>query len=366
MDETATIDDLSDEVLERVLDCLDSVASLARAAAVSRRWFALCRRERIWCALCLRQQWWMTHRPARVPFDEIDPTECVRPPGHDRTESWRDICRDELPAARFDCVHEPEPISAICRQCGRQLPVAGQCQNGAARLGFDTMVKVVLLGNSGVGKTMFFNQFKTRLRADVWLDYRAMPATVDFCVNTCSMDGVDAKVALWDTPGFPRTPLDAGFFRAAPGYALMFDVTNRDSFEAVERRWFPHVVHHWDFTRQEDQRGDINTLVLVGIRQDLTTDRPRVVAASEAQHLAKKMARRINEPDADATQHQRVRYQEANPATGHGVYRVMATLVKPKLKHRLTVRDGGDLLHDELLQDIAPAIRKGDTRCDVM
>ena len=228
------------------------------------------------------------------------------------------------------------------------------------------MVKILLLGSSGVGKTVFFNQFKTWLSADVWLDYRAMPSTADFCVKTCSMDGVDVKVALWDTPSCPRIPLSAAYHRSIPGYAIMFDVTNRDSFEDVETRWFPQVVQHWDFTRHGGRHGDINTLVLVGIRQDLTTERSRVVATSEAQNLANKMEQRINETDVDATQHQRVRYLEANPATGHGVYRVAATLVKPKLNHHLTLQNGGDLLQDELLQDIPSVTMKGDTRCDVM
>ena len=138
--------DLSDELLERVLDSLDTTASLARAAAVCRRWAAMCRTsERIWCALWLRQPWGVP-QDGTIPFDEIDPSETPRPCGHHRTERWRDVCRHELPDARFDCVHAPEPTTGVCQCCARQLTVAGRALSGNVTLAFDMTAKILLLG----------------------------------------------------------------------------------------------------------------------------------------------------------------------------------------------------------------------------
>lgn len=207
---------------------------------------------------------------------------------------------------------------------------------------------------------MFFNQFKTRFAFDVSNDYRDGAIGVDFCVKMCTMIGVDAKVYLWDTHHLPNgAPAHSAHHRGWPGYAIMFDVSKRDSFEEAETRWFPQVVQHW--TLQPGERGAINALALVGVRQDLTTGRTRVVTTSEARKLAFKMEQRIQELGAGAALGQRVRYLETNPETGDGVDRVVAMLVKPKLKHYLLTQEGGG----EWLQE-AHVSHKGEAHCGVM
>ena len=363
----ATAEDLSDELLERVLDNLDTAASLARAAAVCRRWAAMCRTsERIWCALWLRQPWGVPQDGTTIPFDEIDPAGTPRPRGHNCTESWRDVCRHELPDARFDCVHTPEPTTGVCQSCGRQLTVTRRAPSGNMGLAFDTTVKILLLGSSCVGKTMFFNQFKTRFAYDVSNHNRDGAIGVDFCVKMCTMIGVDAKVSLWIMHHLPQgAPTSSAYHRGWPGYAIMFDVSKRDSFEAVETRWFPEVLQHWTFLGERGdilaKRGDINTLALVGVRQDLTTGRPRVVTTSEARKVVSEMEQRINELDGGVARRHRVRYLETNPETGDGVDRVVATLVKPKLQHYRPTPE----CCDDLLQE-AQLSHKGEARCGVM
>ncbi len=352
MDAAVSFEDISDEVLERVLDYLDSAGSMAKAAAVCRRWAAVCRRERLWYSLYLRQPWVISEEC--VPFDDIDPVHAPRPHGHDHMESWRDVCRDELPSVRFDCVHEPDPMTRACKCCGRQVAVPRP----------DSIFKVLLLGSNSVGKTMFFLQLKTRFAADVSIDYRHAPPT-DFCVKSFAMDGTDARVSLWDLhlPSGTQNLLRA-YHRGAPGYAIMFDVSNRDSFEAVKTVWFPQVVQNW--TQSSVEPGAINTLALVGVRQDLTTDRPRTVTVSEACTLAFSMETRINESSVGTAEHQRVRYIESNPVTGLGVDRVMATLVRPKLQHCRVVTESHNAFSSDVLLEEAYVSHKGETRCTVM
>ena len=83
----------------------------------------------------------------------------------------------------------------------------------------------------------------------------------------------------------------------------------------------------------QDRHGDKQecacAVVLVGIRQDLTTHRARAVTKSEALRLAQRMGEML----ALDTNHERVRYVEANPATGDGVARALATLVKIRLQN---------------------------------
>ncbi|ELP90786.1 hypothetical protein EIN_026450 [Entamoeba invadens IP1] len=80
-------------------------------------------------------------------------------------------------------------------------------------------LKIIFIGESGVGKTAVIQKYVNNV----------------FLSNTQSTLGVEFVPKVWDTAGQERfRSMTAGYYRGCHGIIVMFDVTNRDSFEAVK------------------------------------------------------------------------------------------------------------------------------------
>ncbi|PRT55042.1 putative Ras-related protein Rab7 [Wickerhamiella sorbophila] len=94
-----------------------------------------------------------------------------------------------------------------------------------------SMLKVIILGDSGVGKTSLMQQyvnkkFSTQYKATIGADFLTKELTLD-----------DRRVVMqiWDTAGQERfQSLGVAFYRGADCCVLMFDVNNAKSFEALD------------------------------------------------------------------------------------------------------------------------------------
>ncbi|XP_019942199.1 ras-related protein rab7 [Paralichthys olivaceus] len=92
-------------------------------------------------------------------------------------------------------------------------------------------LKVVLIGNSGVGKSSFMNRYVNHRFTNM---YRATIGT-DFLSKTLNIDGHTVTLQLWDTAGTERfQSLGTPLYRGAHGCMLVFDVTSKASFSALE------------------------------------------------------------------------------------------------------------------------------------
>nr|XP_035937990.1 EF-hand calcium-binding domain-containing protein 4B isoform X2 [Halichoerus grypus] len=136
----------------------------------------------------------------------------------------------------------------------------------------DRLFKIVLVGNSAVGKTSFLRRFCEErfapgLAATVGIDYRVKMVHVD-----------DSSVALqlWDTAGQERYRcITQQFFRKADGVIVMYDVTARQSFLSV-RQWLSSV---------EEAVGDYIPVLLLGNKID--NEKEREVPRGLGEQLAK-------------------------------------------------------------------------------
>lgn len=103
----------------------------------------------------------------------------------------------------------------------------------AAGSSYDFAYKVVLLGNSGVGKTSFCHS----------LDGRPGESTVatlgvEFMSKLYRIDNRTVVLQLWDTAGMETfAPVVRSYFQGARAIILVYAVDNRASFEAVSDRW---------------------------------------------------------------------------------------------------------------------------------
>ncbi|KAM6965144.1 ras-related protein Rab-27B-like [Aplochiton taeniatus] len=149
---------------------------------------------------------------------------------------------------------------------------------------YDYLIKLLALGDSGVGKTTFLfrytdNKFNHKFTTTVGIDFREKRVTY---VGT-GTDGPKTKdkhfkvhLQLWDTAGQERfRSLTTAFFRDAMGFLLMFDLTNQQSFLNV-RNWMSQL--------QANAYCDTPDIVLVGTKADLQDQRD--VHGRQARDLA--------------------------------------------------------------------------------
>ncbi|OMJ11028.1 putative Ras-related protein Rab7 [Smittium culicis] len=93
------------------------------------------------------------------------------------------------------------------------------------------LLKVIILGDSGVGKTSLMNQYVNRKFTG---QYKATIGA-DFLTREVLIDGKLITMQIWDTAGQERfQSLGVAFYRGADCCALCFDVNNARSFENLD------------------------------------------------------------------------------------------------------------------------------------
>ncbi|XP_068015020.1 ras-related protein Rab-42-like [Melanerpes formicivorus] len=135
--------------------------------------------------------------------------------------------------------------------------------------------RVIVLGDAAVGKSSLLRCFAEGPGERTV--GRASPGPtigVEFYSRTVSLlPAGKAKLQLWDTAGQERfRSITRSFYRSAAGVLLVFDLTNRASFEHIPD-WY------WEAAGDRPPH-----FVLVGHKSDLVAK--RAVSAEEAQHLA--------------------------------------------------------------------------------
>uniref|UniRef100_A0AAY4E4T6 EF-hand domain-containing protein n=1 Tax=Denticeps clupeoides TaxID=299321 RepID=A0AAY4E4T6_9TELE len=159
----------------------------------------------------------------------------------------------------------------------------------------DRLFKVVLVGNSSVGKTSLLRRFcdgsfHPGTSATVGIDYR---------VKTLTVDGSQVALQLWDTAGQERyRSITKQFFRKADGVVIVYDVTTEQSFTAV-RHWLASV-----------QVEDL-PIMLLGNKADL--DKQRQVPGQVGEALAKD---------------KQLMFHECSACSGHNVLDCMVRLAR--------------------------------------
>jgi len=132
--------------------------------------------------------------------------------------------------------------------------------------------KVVLVGDSRVGKTAFLKRFT---EANFTTDMHPTIG-VDLRMHDFKVDGKNVKLEIWDTAGQERfRTITTSYFRGAQGILLVYDVTDRRSFESI-RNWVSQIQQHADV--------HVNK-ILVGNKCDMLDE--KVVSTEEGQKLAK-------------------------------------------------------------------------------
>lgn len=138
---------------------------------------------------------------------------------------------------------------------------------------YDLVFKIVIVGDSEVGKTNLLSQFT---RGEFTAQSRTTLG-VEFASKRVETGGRAIKAQIWDTAGQEQfRAITSAFYRDAVGALLVYDVTSRSSFDHVER-WLQELR----------QQADSNIVVmLVGNKCDL--EEQRVIGQDEALAFAER------------------------------------------------------------------------------
>lgn len=133
------------------------------------------------------------------------------------------------------------------------------------------LLKVIILGDSGVGKTSLMNQFVNKKFSN---QYKATIGA-DFLTKEVIVDDRIVTMQIWDTAGQERfQSLGVAFYRGADCCVLVFDVTAPNTFKSLES-WRD------EFLIQASPRDPENfPFVILGNKVDLDN---RAVSAKRAQ-----------------------------------------------------------------------------------
>lgn len=106
-----------------------------------------------------------------------------------------------------------------------------------ARRDYDALFKLVLIGDSGVGKSCLLLRFSD----DAFTESFISTIGVDFRFQTVKIGDKTVKMQIWDTAGQERfRTITSAYYRGADGIIMVYDVTHRESFDHV-REWLKEV-----------------------------------------------------------------------------------------------------------------------------
>uniref|UniRef100_A0A6U0H9X0 Ras-related protein Rab-11A n=1 Tax=Helicotheca tamesis TaxID=374047 RepID=A0A6U0H9X0_9STRA len=105
---------------------------------------------------------------------------------------------------------------------------------------YDYLFKVILLGDSGVGKS----NLKTRFTENTFDLESKSTIGVEFATKTIEIEGKVIKAQIWDTAGQERyRAITAAYYRGAVGALLVYDIAARESFDNL-RRWMHELKEY--------------------------------------------------------------------------------------------------------------------------
>ncbi|KAB2017705.1 hypothetical protein ERO13_D08G166800v2 [Gossypium hirsutum] len=137
----------------------------------------------------------------------------------------------------------------------------------------DYVFKVVLIGDSAVGKSQLLSRFT---RNEFNIDSKATIG-VEFQTKTLLINHKSVKAQIWDTAGQERyRAVTSAYYRGAVGAMLVYDITKRQSFDHVAK-WLEELRGHADKNI---------VIMLVGNKSDLAS--LRAVPIEDAKEFAQR------------------------------------------------------------------------------
>jgi small GTP-binding protein len=121
---------------------------------------------------------------------------------------------------------------------------------------YNFIFKIILIGDCDTGKTSLINRYVKRMFNEKYV----CTIGVDFMMKSALIEENLIKLQIWDTAGMERYKhITLSYYRGAHAAIICFDLTNRLSFESLNRWMKEYSNYH----------KDSNTFVIVGNKSDL-------------------------------------------------------------------------------------------------
>ncbi|KAM1406177.1 hypothetical protein ACFXTH_000874 [Malus domestica] len=147
----------------------------------------------------------------------------------------------------------------------------------------DYVFKVVVIGDSAVGKTQILSRFT---KNEFCFDSKSTIG-VEFQTRTLTIQGKLIKAQIWDTAGQERyRAVTSAYYRGALGAMLVYDITKRQTFDHVAR-WVEELRAHSDSSI---------VIMLIGNKADLGDQ--RAVPTEDAVEFAEEQGLFFSETSA--------------------------------------------------------------------
>jgi len=140
---------------------------------------------------------------------------------------------------------------------------------------YDFLFKLLIIGDSGVGKSCLLLRFSD----DIFTDSFISTIGVDFKIRTIEIGGTKIKLQIWDTAGQERfRTITSSYYRGAHGIIVVYDITEQKSFDNITK-WLKEIE---TFAGQHVQK------LLVGNKCDLENE--RTIPTDSGKALAQKLS----------------------------------------------------------------------------
>uniref|UniRef100_A0AC35TGN1 Ras-related protein Rab-10 n=1 Tax=Rhabditophanes sp. KR3021 TaxID=114890 RepID=A0AC35TGN1_9BILA len=140
-----------------------------------------------------------------------------------------------------------------------------------AKKQYDLLFKLLLIGDSGVGKTCILYRFSD----DAFNTHFISTIGIDFKIKTIELQNKKVKLQIWDTAGQERFhTITTSYYRGAMGIMLVYDITNAKSFDNIAK-WLRNIDEH----ASEDV-----VVMLLGTKSDMSER--RVISRERGEQLA--------------------------------------------------------------------------------
>ena len=185
---------------------------------------------------------------------------------------------------------------------------------------FECTIKLLIVGDSGVGKTNFIYRFIT----GKFIQSHMATTGIDLKTTIIEIKGKKIRIQLWDTAGQEKyKSITKNLFLKVQGILVVYDITNEMSFKNL-KSWVQMI---------KEDCGEHTPIIILGNKSDLEENRV------------------VNKNDAMAyAEEEKVLYLETSPKTGENVQNSINIISEKVLENSETGNDFSFTLDSSLIK----------------
>jgi len=127
------------------------------------------------------------------------------------------------------------------------------------------LVKIIIIGNSGVGKTAILHKYVMQK----FIEEHKATIGADFLTREINVEDKVVTLQIWDTAGQERfQSLGNSFYRGADACIMVYDITDEESFKEIDASWKPKFMQQANVENEKKY-----PFLLLGNKSDKESDR---------------------------------------------------------------------------------------------